>query len=375
MSSPSTTNSFEQPRLWSFTFIDGKSYLGAVAKRGYRIRHGDRPVPESALPVDAGSDLQASFGPDASPSELPGGDALNLVKPTTDVVLSATAHSPHGPTSYVDTAIRLGPVVRHVRAWGERKLERAPGCLQFGPAEPFQSVSLTWALAYGGGRTRSKRAAPRPRYAYPRNPFGRGFHASERGDIQGEVEVPRLEDPFEPILPSHLAPAPFADWGRMPLPAGYAAIHPLVFPRSTHLHRATPGGAADAAREIALGALDAADLGGGELRPPSARLANAAAPGMARARLTGGERVELTNLHPRHAHLAFDLPGDVPRFSVDLPGVGPREMRAELGTVYIEPDRDRVVLTWAGRLEVAWPYPDDVLEGLETRVVWPRPLG
>ena len=86
----------------------------------------------------------------------------------------------------------------------------------------------------------------------------------------------------------------------------------------------------------------------------------------------GGERGRLTGLHPHHEVLDFQLPDDRPRMLVELPGVGQRTLEPRLGTVLIEPDEERVTLTWAGVIEVAMIYPDEVIRGMRWAVVWSR---
>jgi hypothetical protein len=126
-------------------------------------------------------------------------------------------------------------------------------------------------------------------------------------------------------------------------------------------------------QEIALGALLREDLARKPvmLSPHDSRVHNSAAPGLAVCRLHGGERVKLWNLHPHHELLEFDLPGHAPRLVVELPGVGTRELPAVLHTVLIEPDADRVTLAWAGSLEVAIPYPEDLTHRMSRAALWP----
>src|SRR5262249_23495845 len=95
--------------------------------------------------------------------------------------------------------------------------------------------------------------------------------------------------------------------------------------------------------------------------PTHPRVYNMAPSGLAVCRLRGNERVRLWNLHREHAVLEFDLPDDEPRLSIDVPGVGARKLEPRLGTVRIQPDLDRVVLTWSGFIEVATVYPEELL--------------
>jgi hypothetical protein len=99
---------------------------------------------------------------------------------------------------------------------------------------------------------------------------------------------------------------------------------------------------------------------------------NCAPAGLAVCRLEGAERVSLWNTHPNQELLEFDLPGDRPKLLIEPPGVAPRELTPLLQTVLIEPDLDRVTLTWAGVLPVAMPYPQELTASMRHAAVWPR---
>ena len=77
-------------------------------------------------------------------------------------------------------------------------------------------------------------------------------------------------------------------------------------------------------------------------------------------------------MHERHALLELDLPGDVPELMLGPPGVSPRRLAPLLQTVLLEPDEDRVTLTWAGVLEVAMPYPEHMVASMPHSVRWGR---
>jgi hypothetical protein len=124
--------------------------------------------------------------------------------------------------------------------------------------------------------------------------------------------------------------------------------------------------------EIALGGLLREDLTRTPFTftAPDPRVQNCAPAGLAVCRLRGGERVSLWNLHRHHELLEFDLPADTPRIMVELPGVGTREMEPLLHTVLIEPDDDRVTLAWAGSIDVAAPYPEEMTRTLRCAAIW-----
>jgi hypothetical protein len=70
--------------------------------------------------------------------------------------------------------------------------------------------------------------------------------------------------------------------------------------------------------------------------------------------------VKLSNLHPRHETLQFELPAPRPRLLLEPPGCPAAEMSPHLQTVLIEPEEERVTLTWSGKIETAAPFPKEM---------------
>lgn len=84
--------------------------------------------------------------------------------------------------------------------------------------------------------------------------------------------------------------------------------------------------------------------------------------------------MQLWNLHAGCELFEFDLPEDRPRLWVEPPGVSRREVAALLQTVLIEPELDRVTLTWMGALEVAAVYPPNMASVMQHGAVWTRAI-
>ena len=103
---------------------------------------------------------------------------------------------------------------------------------------------------------------------------------------------------------------------------------------------------------------------------PDPRAFNVAAPGLGLARLQGNEKVTLWHLSPRAEVLELRLPGDRPQILIEPPGTRTYELEPVLGTVLLEPDEDRVTMTWTGALPVAAPYGAEQCEELRHAVVW-----
>ncbi len=82
--------------------------------------------------------------------------------------------------------------------------------------------------------------------------------------------------------------------------------------------------------------------------------------------------MSLWNLHPAHEVWELTLPGDSPRLLLQPPGCDAAELPARLQTVHVEPDEDRVTLTWTGTLAVAAPFPEDMCDTMRKAARWAR---
>jgi hypothetical protein len=184
--------------------------------------------------------------------------------------------------------------------------------------------------------------------------------------------VPNLDDPDDPVEPHRLLAEDALDWVDRPTSASYGPLELTQFPRCMfHLLRPDWRPPARMIRELALGALDPGDLADRPLRDPvSPRAFNCGPPGLSGVRLRGDERVSLRNLHPRHEILEFDLPGERPRLLVEPPSTRVFELEAKLATVLLEPDEDRVTLTWAGSMPVAAVFPEEMCKEMRHGVLW-----
>jgi hypothetical protein len=274
---------------------------------------------------------------------------------------------------------------------GERRVEvSAGGEVRFSTPEPFESVPLSWDLAYGGydayahdeldppKRRNGKRVDPGPRdegvLAYPRNKVGRGYFIDVDRDRADGALLPQIEDPGDLLAPERLfVPSPRA-WIDAPMPGGLGWVPHAWYPRmirclGAFLEYDPP---ARPIREAAFA--DGEDLKGpfrkNEMLP---RGLQGAAPGMACERLRGDEMVILRGMMPGQEDVRFNLPGERPRLTVRPPGA-PKAFTPEavLQTVKIDAKVGRVVLAWCGVVRLLGALSDEQLEGAEHTVNWGR---
>lgn len=379
------------PVIHPYKLPTGRTYLGLVTKRAYRIplRGLAEPLPD-APPIQSTIAYVPSINPGGTRRLLHDSDLFCCAKPVTDVLLAGSAHSLRGRVKSIDTAIEVGPAKKAVRVHGDRVVERGPdAALRFGLAEGFESMPIDWDRAYGGrdlhaenSRFPKLKGALDPRakdqvhgaLSYPRNYAGRGFMLDVDPERIVGTLAPNLEDPNQPITAVRLVLTDLLDWMDAPISAAYGPIDLFTFPRALFALRPAFNAPKRRLYELDAGACTSVDLVIPQrFTPPSDPRAYACAPaGLAVRRLEGAERVKLWNLHREREYIEFDLPADRPTLILEPPGVAPRKLDALLQTVLIEPDEDRITLTWAGVLETAMIYPMEMAASMRHAVTWPR---
>lgn len=346
--------------VWSHVGPAGTVALGIVARRTYAMR-GHTAIAMPAVPWRPRAD-----------------DLLGMFRATTDVVLEGSAHSLRGPVTRLMTRLMVGPVHKRVEVVGDRRLlVGSDGSLSESAPASFTSMPLCFERAYGGRDEEAEALVERTgieahgALTYPRNPRGCGYWFDvERGRLHGR-RLPNLQDPDDPVAVTRLLADRFGDWIDRPIPAAYAPIDGFTFPRILHngigvfwSKRERP------VREVVLGALDQSALTVDRTAAPDVRACNAASPGLATALLRGDEKVSLWNLHRRYEHLELSLPGEVPRMLVEPPNTKTFELEPKLATVHIEPDEDRITLTWAGSMAVGGIYSPEICAAMRRAVTW-----
>ncbi|MFY0570071.1 DUF2169 family type VI secretion system accessory protein [Archangium lansingense] len=240
------------------------------------------------------------------------------LKPGTDVALLGHAHAPPGGRCRsMEVLLRVGHLKKAIRVMGNRVWFRSLMTWQMTPPGPFERIPLIYERAFGGLDDTS----PEGPVVEMRNPVGTGFAASSNTKRLEGLLLPNLEDERELITSPRSRPTPVG--------FGFVAAH--------WLPRRTWGGTYDEAwrRERCPFLPKDFDM----------RFLNAApAPLIASPHLKGGETVQVSGASPQGV-LRFTLPK--PRLQVQA-WLRTRLLEAEpiLDTVTIEPDRQRVLLTW-----------------------------
>ena len=169
----------------------------------------------------------------------PGNDFFD--KPRVDVAVSVGAFAPPGTeVPRMDVRCSVGDVHKRVTITGRRCVRWSP-TLRFTDPEPFTTMPMTNRNAYGGTDGRVPFEEPRSTDelmtllgafpgTYPRNPAGKGYVVS-LDPVDGDVELPNLEDPDRLLTPETLFVRDPREWWLRPLPCTLGFRDLAMFPR------------------------------------------------------------------------------------------------------------------------------------------------
>lgn len=243
---------------------------------------------------------------------------MHIGKPATDVVLIGQAWAPGHKVTTTLVSVNVAGREKAVQIFGDR-IWRREG---FTPPEPFESMPLLYERAFGG---QQPVAADGRGAAEERNPVGVGFLGNRPPDELLGKPLPNLEDPRQLVRAR----------GDLRPPASFGFVAAAWFPRRTF------AGTYDQAWQSKRSPYLPLDF--------NRRFFNAAPPELTFDRfLVGGEPVEIQGAS-REGPLRFSLPRLQPRVAVKIAGAEEKPT-FKLETVLIEPDDNRVCLTWRAQL-------------------------
>ncbi|HRI64644.1 MAG TPA: DUF2169 domain-containing protein [Polyangium sp.] len=361
--------------------------LAGVVKRTYTFTAAARSrldVADVQVPL-----REAPWMDISGPSELLDDSDLVPPKVATDVVVMGHAHAPLGAKeTFVSVAV--GKMARRLSVIGPRRIEVGPdGTVRFTPTESFTRVPLSPRVAYGGYDVwAQERLDPVPRvlaasmskpvtgqYAYPRNHLGLGWFVDvDRFRADGAM-LPQIEDPADPVLPDKLFVPTVKQWIDAPISASLGWVNHRNYPRMQRMvgSMVTHAPPEKTIRESTFA--DGKDLleswtpNGAGVHP---RAFSGASPGLAVELLRGDELVILENLHEKAGRVEFALPNEWPVLTLKPPDVKAVEVSTVLQTVRIEPDENRVSLTYCGVIQLMTPALRSFIEKVEMAVTWKR---
>ena len=361
--------------------------LGLVTKRTYRLEREARCEPAreqrglNVKPLYDGALLLADRD-------------LYAFKPASDLVIKGSAHAPGGrPVEELEAGVDVAGRSIRLRVTGQRRVRLRQDTITFSRPEPFRVVELSYKEAYGGVDTWAKPnidamsmgpLQPLVSYSmegaslagYRRNLAGKGYLVALSPRVEG-LELPRVEDPQDLLIPERLVASSPLEWYRQPLPAGLDWFDYAWFPRMAFL--ASGPGLLYGRRppedpplpEITRGQVPA-DIFQPKDRVEmvSERIMNGASPALVFDQLGGGEVITLHNMDPQAPRYDFQLPGETPALTIKPLGEPPMEARPFLATVLVDKEAGLVDMVWTGRVKCRLPHGQEQLEKVEYNVRW-----
>jgi hypothetical protein len=378
------------PRLFALNIVDdpkGGSVVGVIAKRTYSVKANGCSVAdehvalvEGPLPSDDGAILLHDFD-----------TALN--RTLTDVIVVGKARPPAKARAF-DIRVRVGTLDRSLRVFGDRRCWRdALGHLRFSEPQPVEEVDGGWSSAYGGVDevARAKHGDPIEQhckdvkkpynsrfglFAYPRNRAGKGYLIDATTEGLEACALPNLEVPTHLLTPEGLAVGRADWWPSGPPVAGLGWLSYGYFPRCAMVgllpHFEFKRFPPETFFEVQTGALNSRSIAERMALPErmDVAVAQQSALGMRVPVLDPGAQVKLDQLHPREASWSFSLSSEVPTMVLEMPDISPVELSPQIRTVLLEPEKDRVCVTWVGEHREAIPVGPNRRAKIRSNVRW-----
>ena len=292
---------------------DGIDTLYVVIKATLTLRPSLSLAPEQ-VPVTMADEY---YG-DPALSSLRAGSEMHIGKPGTDVLLIGHAHAPAGrQVSHMKVALSVAERRKEILVSGDRtwQSDGTPSA-----PKPFETMPLVWERAFGGFHRLSDRTL-----AEERNPVGCGFAGKRSGSEMKQQPVPNLEDPATPLQ----------KLGQIANPVCFAPTSASWLPRRIH------AGTYDQNWQRTRAPYLPADF--------DHRFLQCAAPEFAFDRyLAGGERIDIEGCAP-DGPISFQVPASPLDLTIQVAGA-PQRPSANLETLLIEPDANRLCMTWRAAL-------------------------
>ncbi len=295
---------------------DGREQAVVVLKATFGLRGSELPVAEAQVPLVLGDTHHGEPGV----SSVRYASDLSPAKPGTDVVLIGHAHAPASPVTVLDVDLRVGPLRKVVRVFGDRHYYKSIASYGMSSPARFSKMPLLYEKAFGGVDASHADAAHHEREA--RNDVGVGFVADKSARSLEGAPLPNLEDPNDLLNgPEH-----------RPAPAGFGFTSRHWAPRARF------AGTYDARWQAERSPFLPLDF--------DARYHHGAHPDLISSKpLRGGEVVSIAHVSPYGGPVQFTLPARIFEATVTIKGAA-TVATMQLDTVVIEPDEDRVTLTY-----------------------------
>ncbi len=296
--------------------LKDKLYLATTVLIFFDLENPDPPLTEQ----DLWSTVPDQLGPQAVLD-------MGMAKPRGEVLATGSCHAPRGTTrSAAQVSIKVGAVEKQLHVFGDRHWTRAGGAVSvISDPRPFAEIPITYENAFGGKD-------------FERNPVGKGVAPVSAADGQTYHPLPNIE------LPGQLVGAP----GDRPEPAGFGPLD-LLWPQ-----RAEKQGTYDQQWLQERWPYFPADM--------DYEFFNAApADQFITGFFSGGEQIEIVNMHPDIQAIRSHLPAlRIRCFATKKTSLKPghaqdevfEEVPLHIDTVHLFPSILRGVLMYRGTTEI-----------------------
>ncbi len=359
-----------EPKLSMLNFAEhpeGGWVVGVVAKRTYRVEGGRCVVDDEQVPLVE----EMLLGEDEITLEHDLDPAMN--RREVDIVVQGNAYTNQSGRRACDLTVGVGEFSRTLRVFGDRRCGLdSSGKIRFDEPSVFESLPLSWNLAYGGVDEVARQKLGDPveefckeirepydpvggAFAYPRNPVGKGYLIEATEEALAACALPNFEFIEDLLTPERLALGSFLAWPRAPEVASLGWLSYAFFPRSAMVglpplaydeELCAPGAFPEVVRGFLKEATVAQDVGQEERLDLG--FAQQAAVGMRTREVLPGQQVMLRHLHPRMKEWAFTLSTERPRMMLHMPDAAPAELTPVIRTVLFLPEEERVCVTFVG---------------------------
>ena len=176
--------------------VTGCEHLVVIAKATWKIpAPNQRPKPIQPSPLCTSDEYYGAPGESA----MRYGDDFARFKPRCDVIFDSVAYAPDNrPARFVDVAVQVGTMKKHIQVIGPRKWERGLIGVVPGSPEPFTHMPLHYGFAFGGMRVYRHKGETLYDVRED-NPVGIGWAGAHTWHKMIGESVPNLEHPKHPV--------------------------------------------------------------------------------------------------------------------------------------------------------------------------------
>ncbi len=306
--------------LHPYEDLHGRDYAVVIIKGTFNPCDNrlELTLAEEQIPVQHADEYAGEPGK----SSIKYGTDLALVKKAADIILNGHGYSPDGrPVEMFDVSLSVGDHSNVIRVLGDRQWQRDGLGWQISQPKKIERMPLIYENAYGGIEPYSsnQKQIEKPDFEQL-NPVGKGFFP-KKGKPVDQLLLPNLENPFELIQ----------DLTSRPKPIGFG-----VLARDWQPRLALAGTYDEVWQEQRMPLLpldfDPLFFNGAH---PNLRISPS---------IQGNELVTVKNA-TESGNLSFQLPNQQLMVTASIRNKK-TDFVAQLDTLVIEPDENRLMLTW-----------------------------